>query len=361
MAGEDEGEVVVHIDPALIGADPSLAVVEKPKDEKEPIVKIDDKRSNAEDPVESLKGQLSTLQTRTEETARQRDEALRREQEANQRAADATRQATEARTEVVETQYDTVVSGITAAESEATSAEEAYQQAFSSGDAVAATKAQRRMSEAVSKLGRLQEAKADLETVAKRKEPPVGGDQRTTQTQPQTRTQQGDPSEAFLATRTPKTQQWLRDHPDMLTAVSLRFVGKATTEQNKIGAKLSAASSDAEAEGLTPDTPEYFAHIEKFVGLKKADTRQTTTTRRPAAPTTPVSYSAGGTNGGGVEVRLSAAEAKAANDGTVVWNTPDPSGQNRWKKGDPVGTQEFARRKLAMQKEGRYDRAYLES
>ena len=356
----DDEEVIVHIDPALIDADPSLAAIAT---EEKPKVVIEEKAKTgpaADDPVESLKGQLSTLQKRDETRERELADARRIATEAEQRANAATNEATAAKTEVVETQYDTVVNGIASAQSEADTAEQAYQAAFTAGDAVAASKAQRKISEAVSRLGRLEEAKADLEAVSKRTEKPAEG-QRTQQQTTQRTAQTGDAVESFLATRTPKTAQWLRDHSDLATALAMRVTGRGTSDQNKLGARLTAAHNMAEADGLEADTPEYFESIEKFIGLKKEATKQQSQ-RRPGAPTTPVSHSGGGTNGGGVEVKLTQGEAKAATDGiTLVWNYDDPSGQKRFKKGDAIGIQEAARRKLAMQKDGRYDKTYYES
>lgn len=355
MADADD-EVIVTIDPALIEADPAMAEAEiKPK------VVIEEPKPKtgaaADDPLESLKGQFSALQGRASQTERERDDALRRASEAEQRATQATQEATTAKTEAVESQYDTVVTGISSAQSEADAAEQAYQAAFNAGDAVAASKAQRKLSEAVAKVGRLEEAKADLESVAKRQPTEAADVGRVQQQQPRQQPQSGNDVDAFLATRTPKTAQWLRDHSDMATALAARMSGRATTEQSRLGAKLTAGHNMAESEGLEADTPEYFEYIEKFIGEPKKPTQ---TQRRASAPVTPVSHSGGGTNGGGVEVKLTRGEANAANDGSIVWNTPDPTGKNRWTVGSPIGNQEFARRKLAMQKEGRYDRAYLE-
>lgn len=348
---DDNDEVIVTIDPALIEADPALADAEvKPK------VVIEDKPKTgaaADDPLESLKGQLSTLQGREEQNRRERDDALRRASEAEQRATQATQEVATAKTEAVESQYDTVVTGISSAQAEADAAEVAYQTAFNNGDGTAAAKAQRKMAEAVAKVGRLEEARADLEAVAKRA-PTEAAD--VARAQPRQQQPQGDGVEAFLATRTPKTAQWLRDHSDMATALAARMSGRATTDQSRLGAKLTAGHNMAESEGLEADTPEYFEYIEKFIGEKKPAPIQ----RRASAPVTPVSHSGGGTNGGGVEVKLTRGEAQAATDGSIVHNFPDPTGKNRWTVGSPIGVQEFARRKLAMQKEGRYDRAYLE-
>lgn len=359
MADEQDDEVIVHIDPALIDADPSLPAKLDDKIkviEEKPVVK-EKTGAAADDPLESLRGQLSTLQSRDEARERELTEARRVADEATQRERTARQEVSQAETKVVESQYDTVVTGISSAESEAEAAEAAYRAAFEAGNAADAAKAQRKLAESVSRLGRLQEAKADLETISKRTEKPAG-EQRTEQTQ-QRQPSATDPVEQFLATRTDKTRQWLRDHPDHAKALALQAAGRATSDEIRKAAKLTAAHNDAVAEDLKPDTQEYFDHIETFVGLKKAEAKQPTQ-RRPSAPTTPVSHSGGGTSGGGVEVKLTRGEANAATDGSLVWNYSDPSGQNKFKKGDAIGVQEMARRKLAMTKEGRYDKSYVE-
>jgi hypothetical protein len=64
----------------------------------------------------------------------------------------------------------------------------------------------------------------------------------------------------------------------------------------------------------------------------------------------------GGSPSSGNEVRLTAREAAAAVDGTHIWNYDDP--QKKFKKGDPIGVQEFARRKQKLTQQGAYDRTY---
>ena len=59
-------------------------------------------------------------------------------------------------------------------------------------------------------------------------------------------------------------------------------------------------------------------------------------------------------------MRLSKGEAASATDGTLTWNYDDPSGQKRFKKGDVIGVQEFARRKLALKESGQYDKSLTE-
>ena len=60
-------------------------------------------------------------------------------------------------------------------------------------------------------------------------------------------------------------------------------------------------------------------------------------------------------------MRLTQGEARAATDGTLVWNYDDTSPQKRFKKGDAIGHQEMARRKQALQKQGAYDKSYTEN
>ena len=78
---------------------------------------------------------------------------------------------------------------------------------------------------------------------------------------------------------------------------------------------------------------------------------------RKAPSVAPVSASSGGTSGG-TEVRLTKGEAQSATDGTLQWNFNDPKG--KFKKGDPIGIQEMARRKKAMTEQGLYDKSYVE-
>ena len=58
-------------------------------------------------------------------------------------------------------------------------------------------------------------------------------------------------------------------------------------------------------------------------------------------------------------MRLTKGEAQSATDGTLVYNFDDPSGHKKFKKGDPIGIEEMARRKREMKKQGLYDRNYI--
>lgn len=328
MAGEEAAqlelpEVVVKLEPEAAAA-PDVVVKTEGKDPA----------------VADLVNQYKELEAESEKRRVAKEEAEGRARAA-QRDADAARQeAATARTAATSSQLDTITTALSSAQSEAEAAKRDIKLAGESGDYGAQADAYERLAKATTLVARYDEAKADLETRKTAK--------------PVTPT---DPVEAYAAGRTEQTANWLREHRE--------FVIDPRKNQ-----KLTAAHHDAMGEGLSPDTPEYFDHVEKFVGLKKADVVEKVVTegddvqrpgaKKPAArQVAPVNGSRG--TGGAVpsnEVRLSAREAEAANDGTHVWNYDDPSGQKKFKKGDAIGTQEFARRKQALTKQGAYDRSY---
>jgi hypothetical protein len=343
MAEDTEDHVTVTIEPDLFEG--------KDGTELKPAQNGHDKRE--EDPSEVLRAQASEARA---EADRERQRAATAERQANDARQEATRareEVTAARSEAVEGQVSAVESGISASQAEADAAESEYKTAFEAGDATKMAKALRAMSSAEANLVRLQEAKADLEVrKARAPEPQRAADR--PERQPQ-RTSD-DPVEAYVQGRSEPTAKWLREHKDWVT-------------DPRKNAKLTAAHFDAVGNDLAPDTPEYFEHVETFIGLKtngKEPAKDTVSVqphqrRKPAPPAAPVGQSGGGMNGNtGREVTLTRGEAAAATDGTHIWNYDDTSPQKRFRKGDPIGVQEFARRKLEMTKQGQYDRSYVE-
>lgn len=295
--------------------------------------------ADADDPVESLRGQFAVMTQRA-------TSAEARAQTAHQTAEEATQRAIRAEGEVVTSQLDTVLTGLAAADAEATAAEQAYAVAFEAGDGAAMARAQRAIAGAVSRQQRLTEAKEDLEDAAKTRRAPA--DQ--TRQQTQQRVPPTDPVEHFAQGMSPKSAAWIRAHPECVT-------------DNKMNARMLAAHNLALAEDVAIDSDEYFQRIEagiKPAGAKTADGRAGDG-RRPSSAAAPAAGGSGGLNGGGVEVRLTKREALSATDGTLVWNYDDPTTQKRWVKGDPIGLAEMARRKHEGQKNGLYDKSYSEN
>lgn len=332
MAGEDE--IVVMVDDTPEPGGDHIVLVDETGITAGTVKKVSD------DPVATLKSQLAERQAALDTANQQITTATAAATQATQRARQAEQEATDARTQVAQSQRTTVDSGIAAAKAEADAAEEAYKSAFEAGDASGVAKAQRRISRAETEMAMLEQAKGDMAAEPTRKEvrteAPRAAD---------------DPVESFIQSRTAPTQTWLRTHRDYLT-------------DPKKNAKMQAAHFDAESEGIALDSPQYFEHIERFLGMKKdagngADQQQQSQ-RRPMAPVAPVTNSGGGMSGEGSTVRLSKSEADAATDGTHQWNYDDPTGKGRFKKGDAIGIQEMARRKLAMTKQGRYQNGNID-
>lgn len=306
-------------------------------------------KTDADEAAAALQAQIDEHKAARQKAESDAAAALARAAE-QQRAAEGWRQeATTARSTVVDSQLQTVLSGIESAETAASSAEAMLAAAMEKADYSAAAKAQRELAKAEARLELLNNAKVDLET-------------RKTAPPPQQR--QADPIESFISTRTPETAQWLRQHRDWLT----------DTRKN---ARLTAAHYDAEDAGLKVDTPEYFAFVETRIGLRKPDrerdesgrfsSKESAVQRKPAAPpAAPVNGGGGVTTVGAGNpnaVTLTQREAIAATDGTLRWNKADlKAGRIKTEAqiGTPIGHTEMARRKLAMQKAGHYDKSYTE-
>lgn len=323
IAGDDTAESVV------VNKGATAPVVEKVK----------------EPAVEDLKSQFAALQKTQEQTDQARIQAEQRARDAAQEAARARDEAAKARTETVESNINSVSSAMEAAQALAEAAENEYAAAMDAGDHKGAAKAQRKMADASYRIGRLEEGKADLEA---RKAEPAQTRQEPTRAVPV----EADPVERALANVTPRTAAWLREHKEFVT-------------DPKLNKKANAAHASAIAEDYIPDTDAYFDFCERFLGIKeepaaRTEQRQQPTTRtRTAMPAAPVSREGGSSNGsGGQAVTLTPGEQRAATDGSVVHNWDDPNG--KFKKGDPVGLKEYARRKSAMQAEGRYANTYTD-
>lgn len=342
MAGENE---MLNLDFGGTDDDDAGVVVSLPPAEGEAQVRKAEAPEKAkpapaaDDPVESLKSQFNAMSQRATAAEQAAIEAQQVAQQASQRAH-------QLETAVVGSQLDTVVSGIAAAEAEATNAENALITAQEQGDFAAVARAQRAIAKAEARILRLTEAKDDLEEQAQRR--PAQPDP-TRQQQPQRRAGPSDPVEAFIQGNklTPRSADFIRRHPE-------------TTTDPKANARMLAAHNLAVADGVEIESDEYFRRIEEGISVtKKAEPQQQ---RRPSAPAAPAAGGTGGgaLNGGGTEVRLTKGEATAATDGTLVWNYDDPSGKNLFKKGDPIGLAEMARRKHHGKKAGLYDRSFTD-
>jgi hypothetical protein len=200
-------------------------------------------------------------------------------------------------------------------DSESKAAEAAYRNAREYGDTDAEVAATRRLSAAEARRNTLELQGQALERI------PVSS---------------GDAFEDHLSRFTDRTAQWMREHRDWV-------------EDPKKNAKMVGAHHMAVGDGLEPDTPEYFAHVERQLGLRSGgngSNRSGTNMRRETPKYDPADHRTHVTPDG---VYLTENERKLATDGTLVFNTGP-------KRGQPIGLSEMARRKSEMAKNGMYNR-----
>jgi hypothetical protein len=320
----DEDEVVVTLEPELPGFDTTTKVV------------------TDESAVGDLKSQFDELKAKGERDRVAKESAERRAREARQDATEARKEADAAKSQVAESQLETIDSSLSGVKAEVSDAKRAYKAAMDAGDFDAAAEAQEKIADAAARGRILSEAKADLEAHKAAKPEPETRRAETRERTPPA----ADPMENWLRQFTEPTANWIREHPDWV-------------KDKKKNAKLTAAHADAVANDVELDTPEYFAHVESYIGLHQAETGTNNGTgngaakpapkvqRRSSVPAAPVTASGGGTSGGGPTVRLTKGQEERANDGSIVWGKHDlASGRikDASKIGTPIGTQEYARR-----------------
>ena len=240
--------------------------------------------------------------------------AEREEKEAARRRADtAEREARVATARVADSDLDSVTNAISMVEMQREKVKRQLKDAMESGDFDGTVKSQEDLAETITKLNALREGKNYIE---QRKSEPVNV----------------DPQEAYIGKFTQRSQEYLRQHRELVT----------NENKNK---RMIAAHYEAEAEGHKPDSEAYFQFLDNRLGY--ADAPKKAPSRMPAGA--PVSRGSGDiqSGGNGNVIKLSSGEARAATDGSIVWN----AGAN---KGEPIGVKEYARRKSLMMKSGQY-------
>jgi hypothetical protein len=221
------------------------------------------------------------------------------------------REAAAAKNELLQARRERAAFSLEAVDAEAARAAQSYQQAWDAGDAAAMAASQR-------DIAALEIRRHNTQAVAERLD----------RTQPLPT----DPVEAFAEGRSAQAQAWIRDHPQYVL-------------DGRKAAKLNAAHSDAIAEGIAPDTADYFSHVNRFIGEGAGSRRSSSdnATLRVRVTDDPNKQLAPG------EVRMSRGEHKAATE-TLTWNYD--SGNH--KKGEPLGVEEYLRRKNLMKQQGGY-------
>lgn len=339
---------------------------EAPKAAKKPEPEKNDGVADLQAQVAKLNSEKEAERKRTEaaEQRRQNAEAnAQREREEAQRARD---EAKTARSEGIDARRVAIDNAIASKTALLDSSESEYAAAMEAGEFKKAAQAQRRMSEAAGELAQLKagkEALPETATTTGRVERRDDADQQRQQEQPLQRKVPATEEEAFeqyVGQFSVRSQAYLRAHPECVV-------------DPVKNARVRLADEEAVAKGYQRDSDAYFSYIDRRLGYggaqngghdggraeeevefeiepQRRQQESRSSERRQVMPSAPVRGD-NNTGGSSRRVSLSAGEVERATDGSLVWNTGP-------KKGEPIGTTEYARRKAIMLKEGRYETPY---
>ncbi|SRR5581483_5114338 len=278
-----------------------------PADEKAPVEKraeqaVEKPETRTVEPDEAisvLKGQLAAAQADGE-------------RERNARIA-AEQAATRARGDVQDANVQFLTGAVERVKQHQEVLKAQYAQAMADQDYAAAAEAQTQMAEAAANKVALERGLEQLKA--------------------QPKPQAADPVETLARQLSPQSAAWVRSHPQYAT-------------DSRLNQRLIAAHNLAVTDNLAVDTPEYFAHVEKTLGLghsdapapklqddaAMSDAARPVQDRAPAAA--PVSRGASGNGSAPRTVRLTKDEVEIAE---MMGLTPA----------------EYAKNKLELQKAGR--------
>lgn len=259
--------------------------------DEEPVEKNDRRIVEPEEGLEALKGQLE----------RERQARV----EAEMRAQEATTSAYYANNEVQDSNLHLVNNAIDTIQNQNQILKSNFKAAMENNDYDSVVEIQAAMSDNSAKLMQLEQGKQALETTPRAPAPVFVP---------------SDPVEALASQLTPRSASWVRSHPEYAT-------------DQRLNQKMLAAHQLTVADGISPDTDEYFSAVERVLGF--GEERAPAPRRQSAPPAAPVSRSGSGTGSSNPNrVTLSGAEREMAE----LMNMTD---------------KEYAQNKLALKRAGR--------
>ena len=249
--------------------------------------KVDDREKALQDLKKQYEHQKRVAEA--ERNARQQAEMYARQQ---------AQQVGRAHNEVQDSNLRIIMNAIDATEQAAATAERDYAEAMAAGDYNLAAKAQRAIAQAESHLLQLNNGKQKLEEVLQQTTEGAVYEPQIPNFEPQI---PQDPVEMYASRLTPKSAQWLREHPDAA---------------NKIG-KLTRAHQDALEDGIAPESEDYFNYIEGRLGYSRSDSSENNAPRaRKSMVSAPVASASSGissrSNGSSSTMVLSPSEVEMA-------------------------------------------------
>lgn len=221
---------------------------------------VDDAISG-EEGIAQLKAQLAKRDADVK-ASRETAEAERKARvEAERRAAEQGQQAQRYRTEAVSREADVLNSAMEALTHERANAKAELKSAWEAGEFEKAAEAQDKLASINARYVNYESAKAAMEQNGARPATTEGRVEQPARTEAA-----ADPTENFLTVFTPASQAWLRQHREHV---------QISNGQPRLSPKLLAVHHLSEAEGIAPDTPEYFAFLEEQTQPRRTE-QQTT-------------------------------------------------------------------------------------
>lgn len=309
MAKTDDLEIIIEDDPVTKPAAPDAAAppAAVAKDSA-------DAPNDDIDPAEALKKLKGDLERSKQEAATERTGRL----DAERRAQASGNEAATRAKEVYDSNLALVTNAIENLEGAQGTAKASYAAALAAGDHEQAADFNMQMAENAANLLQLRNGKATMEEEAKNPRRP----------EPTREPDRSDPVEFIAKQLTTQSAAWVRAHPEY-------------ARDDNLWSRVIAADGLAKSYGIKTDTPEYFAHVEKTLGIghnddggRRIDRHVDSDTPPPAAAPGNGSKAPGDEGPRNGAVRLTREEVEIAEMNGL---TP----------------QEYAKNKLLLKKEGR--------
>lgn len=260
MSKQDDDGVIVEIDPRQLNLtlDPETERKAEPKKEagrKDDVEPETEAKGGGEDAIEALQRQLDALKA---ENDRERTARVAKERE----AAEARAQAQQTYGYAQQKDYDLVNTNINNAKARAEAIKREMKIARESGNTDLESDLMIENARLGASLEREETRKREIEDKYRREQA-----QREREV-----ARPADPIEAAIQNVSPKSQAWLRAHPECIT-------------DDVMNARVLLADKEARRKGFAADTPDYFQYIEEQMGYRKparseADTSDEPETRR---------------------------------------------------------------------------------
>jgi hypothetical protein len=205
-----------------------IVVDETPIEQEETVVEAAEAEETAEDGIETLKERL-----RLEKEARQKAEMAQAQYE---------KTAKQAETDKQHTNLQLIGNALESYKQNAAVLRSRYAEALRDGAYDQAAELQEAIAENTTRIQKLQDGYSALEERIKAPVEPM----------PKT----NDPVEAFAARLSPRSANWIRQHPQCVT-------------DQRLNMKMIGFHNVAVAEGYEPDSDDYFEFIEQRLGIRQ--------------------------------------------------------------------------------------------